>query len=468
MTRKWKILCLVLLVANLAMAYWLFVTKLYLDASASVAAFQKIKLAECSAEIDFRKDLLRIFEIKPIPPESLGTNSYGKSFTGQKEGPFELWQITVNATEGKDYLRRQSEYYNAYNEYMDGLYQDKNSPYSFSVATNWSLFRSRVGYIAAPELDAQSNFYNCSLQMRMPENVRLDPLAKSYIVHDRSEAAASRWFRRSLIREEGGYKVFKDSFTIFPQFGRQEIVVQPGYHPAQVFHLSLPSPLKAMDWTAWHLPDYIESSNTIAAYKHDLDPKFHSISLPPDCFQIRYKIEAINHARTPTETSMQRMWKTIFEIARRCIMLWILFLTGWFFIEWMNKPTASDKRKIKNLSASAGDSRLKPLFRHSLVVCPFCARQLIRRNYWSWSLHNDQSRCPGCHQRLRVVRRQAYFWAILLAIPVGSLALMAVESSISWSLVVLAIPVSMACFYALSPYIFRFDPVIEDKVKLVS
>jgi hypothetical protein len=255
MARKWKILCLLLFLANLAMAYWLFNTNLDLRSSEREESSGKIELAKNAAEIDFLNGRLCIFEVQLIPPESLGTNKYGKGFTGQKEGPFELWHVIMNSTADRPYLETKMEYYNAYNIRMDSMYLNKDIPKSSPPGVPGPpYFR---GGIPVPPWDSHSNFYNCSVEMRVSGTVRLDPLTKYLIVHEKSTVAAYNWLTKKPLPEENSFKVRESSFTILPQLGSQEVVVEPGYHPAQIFRLRFPSPLKAMDWNAWQNPDYV-------------------------------------------------------------------------------------------------------------------------------------------------------------------------------------------------------------------
>jgi hypothetical protein len=55
--------------------------------------------------------------------------------------------------------------------------------------------------------------------------------------------------------------------------------------------LPLPEQPKPTGWTAWKKPDYLEKSDAMWTFMHDLKEHDRSTNIPADCFELRYKIE---------------------------------------------------------------------------------------------------------------------------------------------------------------------------------
>ena len=97
---------------------------------------------------------------------------------------------------------------------------------------------------------------------------------------------------------DGTTNVFHDSFMIYTSYRerRLAIVVWPDSPPkvtAQVFRLPIgANPKATTEWSKWQKPDYIENSKKAGDnFMDDVKSDDCSTNIPPNCFEVRYKIE---------------------------------------------------------------------------------------------------------------------------------------------------------------------------------
>jgi hypothetical protein len=100
--------------------------------------------------------------------------------------------------------------------------------------------------------------------------------------------------RRTKENGDDNFRVFQKSFNLLPRERRRSIIIHthslPKNQPDQVFLLSMARKPKAIDWTNWRHPDYVETNadwNFIRGYKST----DRSTNIPPNSFELRYKIE---------------------------------------------------------------------------------------------------------------------------------------------------------------------------------
>jgi hypothetical protein len=97
-------------------------------------------------------------------------------------------------------------------------------------------------------------------------------------------------FNLSKQREDGEFKVFEHSYNLLSRDHRRAIIVIPWNHEDQVFQLPVPRKLKPIDWTNWQRANYVET-NAISNFRFDYKPADRSTNIPPNSFELRYKIE---------------------------------------------------------------------------------------------------------------------------------------------------------------------------------
>ena len=95
-------------------------------------------------------------------------------------------------------------------------------------------------------------------------------------------------------RQDGDFKVFKNSFDLYSGHQRHAIIIHPNgkmrNQPDQVFLLSVPRIPKPMGWTNWQHPNYVET-NAASHLGFNYIPLDRSTNAPPNSFELRYSIE---------------------------------------------------------------------------------------------------------------------------------------------------------------------------------
>jgi hypothetical protein len=141
-----------------------------------------------------------------------------------------------------------------------------------------------LGTSAALAGDTFKLFY----ELRAPKTLKFDPLT-SFDVITEEDASGTR-LRLTKRSEEGGFVVFADSCLIFDGHKRRAMVVKIDGQPSQVFRLTIPGTPKPADWTKWQRPDYLEKTDAMWTFMHDLKKHDRSTNVPPDSFELRFRI----------------------------------------------------------------------------------------------------------------------------------------------------------------------------------
>ena len=125
-------------------------------------------------------------------------------------------------------------------------------------------------------------------ELRVPKTARVEPLTSFDVVTD-SDSSGTR-LRLTKRREEGAFIVFADSCLLFAGDKRRAMVVKTDGEPSQVFRLPLALKPELADWTKWQRPDYTEKTDASWTFMHDLKKHDRSTNVPPDCFELRFKV----------------------------------------------------------------------------------------------------------------------------------------------------------------------------------
>ncbi len=132
-------------------------------------------------------------------------------------------------------------------------------------------------------------YWEIFYEMRAPKTAKLDGDAHFELVTDQGSSGIPLHLADK--REEGDSVVYYATSILAPSERRRAVMFRPIRSPAQVFVLAIPSPPKAVDWTDWQCPVYVEQSIDASwSFMHDLKQHQRSTNLPPDCLEVRYRI----------------------------------------------------------------------------------------------------------------------------------------------------------------------------------
>jgi hypothetical protein len=91
-------------------------------------------------------------------------------------------------------------------------------------------------------------------------------------------------------RGDGEFIIFQQSYVLLSKDHRRAIIVTPWNQADQTFLLPILHKSKPMDWTNWQPPNYVET-NAVSNFRFDYIPPDRSTNIPPNSFELRYKIE---------------------------------------------------------------------------------------------------------------------------------------------------------------------------------
>jgi len=137
--RKWKLVCLGLLLTNVVAIRLWFDSRLEFSEAAEILASKNSERGLLDAERDFHTDALRVYtlETREHPRLPLQSVPLHPSFSGQKTGAFEIWswpRYRSDRGERLDLLR-DSAYVDTYNARMRILQERSASRTNRQVST---------------------------------------------------------------------------------------------------------------------------------------------------------------------------------------------------------------------------------------------------------------------------------------------------------------------------------------------
>jgi hypothetical protein len=137
-----------------------------------------------------------------------------------------------------------------------------------------------------------SDSYQLFYELRAPKALKFEPLTRFDVVTDQSvEGTRLRLTKR---RDEGDFVIFSFSCLIFAGESRRAMIVHTDGQPSQVFRLKITRKPWPADWSNWQQPDYIEKTDAVWTFMHDLKEHDRSTNIPPNCFELRFKITKWN------------------------------------------------------------------------------------------------------------------------------------------------------------------------------
>ena len=154
-----------------------------------------------------------------------------------------------------------------------------------SIFTVAAFFALSLTVFAADEVKLQ-------VEVRYSKSVLFDTNTDLEFVTDTTSEGGL--LRRTKENGDDNFRVFQKSFNLLARERRRSIIIYTHSlqknQPDQVFLLSMPRKPKAMDWTNWRHPDYVETNadwNFIRGYKS----ANRSTTIPPNSFELRYRVE---------------------------------------------------------------------------------------------------------------------------------------------------------------------------------
>ena len=151
------------------------------------------------------------------------------------------------------------------------------------------LLVSCFAAFAAPEA------YTLTFELRISQtsNLSVTNTRVSLVAGD-GEDSTFLWACKQT--NDADHLVFQRHFLIFQDDSpKRGLIIQALPEPAQVFRLAFERKLKPTDWTPWQGPSYLEKGDAGATFfLPDNRAKNRSTHVPPNCFELRYKISNRN------------------------------------------------------------------------------------------------------------------------------------------------------------------------------
>ena len=101
----------------------------------------------------------------------------------------------------------------------------------------------------------------------------------------------------AVLRKEGNTNIFQETVvlsTVYREHRYAVIISSGGGRDgvSQVFRLPMRQNSKPSGWSQWQRPDYVENSKYVVSnFMDDTKSPDRSTNIPPNCFEVRYKIE---------------------------------------------------------------------------------------------------------------------------------------------------------------------------------
>lgn len=130
-------------------------------------------------------------------------------------------------------------------------------------------------------------------ELRIPQTQIADTNSRiDLAVADQGSNGTFLWACKK--RAEDSSQVFQNDFVLGDDASsKRALIISSASSPnsAQVFILSIPSHPKSQDFTKWQHPDFIADKGVGWAIMYHQKVHIISTNLPPDCFELRYKVE---------------------------------------------------------------------------------------------------------------------------------------------------------------------------------
>ena len=122
-----------------------------------------------------------------------------------------------------------------------------------------------------------------------PKTTRIDVVTSS------AEDGHFLWgYNQKVQKENGQFFIFDPDDFLLDTDSRRAVIIEDSVTRVQVFRLHLPRRPKTQDWSQWRRPDFLAAGDFGWAFMYNL--KIHGLitNVPPDCFELRYRVEMQN------------------------------------------------------------------------------------------------------------------------------------------------------------------------------
>lgn len=122
-----------------------------------------------------------------------------------------------------------------------------------------------------------------------PKTTRIDLATSS------GEDGSFLWgYNQKIQKEDGQFLIFDPDSFLLKEDSRRALIIDDSSTPRQVFRLNLPRRPKAQDWSQWQRPDFLCKGDVGWAFMYNQKIQGIITNIPPDCFELRYKVEMEN------------------------------------------------------------------------------------------------------------------------------------------------------------------------------
>ena len=132
------------------------------------------------------------------------------------------------------------------------------------------------------------------IEIRSPKSLEFDANTDLEFVTDKT--AKGDFLSQIKQQDDDEYRYFQQSYRLSAKELRRAIIIfthsAPKNQPQQVFLLPIPAKAKSADWTNWRYANYLET-NAVSNFILNFDymPPDRSTNIPPNYYELRYKIE---------------------------------------------------------------------------------------------------------------------------------------------------------------------------------
>jgi hypothetical protein len=132
-------------------------------------------------------------------------------------------------------------------------------------------------------------------ELRAPKALNVETNTGLGLASYSGEEGTRLWACKQTTNETFQIFFYHDGFVLSeePVKGRV-FIIDPWPASNQVFRLPIPSSPKPQDWSQWQRPDFLATGDVGWSFIYDKKINNLSTNIPPDCFELRYKIENRN------------------------------------------------------------------------------------------------------------------------------------------------------------------------------
>ena len=132
-------------------------------------------------------------------------------------------------------------------------------------------------------------------QLRVPKSVSPNPkTTRIDLATSTGEDGHFLWgYNQKVQKEDGRFLIFEpDDFVLDTEpDSRRAVIIDDFSTPNQVFRIPLSRKPKVQDWSQWQRPDFLATGDVGWAFIYKRKIQGVITNIPPDSFELRYKVE---------------------------------------------------------------------------------------------------------------------------------------------------------------------------------